>query len=71
MILDHLYDVPCKILHAPAVVKKGELYHSLIDHVDAIQKHFQNVGSPIMMGGDVDASSKGECQLITTTFLLN
>jgi len=30
----------------------------LIDQVDNIKKHFEQFGSPIMMGGDRDCSSK-------------
>lgn len=59
LVLDYLYDVPCKIIHAPAIVTKGESRHSIVDHVDALRNHFQKFGSPIMMGGDVDSSSKG------------
>ena len=59
LILDYLYDVPCKIIHAPAIEINGKLQHSLVDHVDALRHHFKVFGSPVMMGGDVDASSKG------------
>lgn len=30
----------------------------LIDQVDKIKRHFEQFGSPIMMGGDKDCSSK-------------
>ena len=59
LILDYLYDVPCKIIHAPAKEINGKLQHTLVDHVDALRHHFKVFGSPVMMGGDVDASSKG------------
>ena len=59
LILDFLYDVPSKIIHAPAIEINGKLQHGIVTHVDALRNHFQNFGSPIMMGGDVDASSKG------------
>ena len=60
LVLDYLFDVPSKIIHAPAIDTKGELRHSLVNHVDALRNHFQKFGSPIMMGGDVDSSSKGK-----------
>lgn len=47
-----VFQVPCKILHASS----GK---ELIKHVDEITKHFREKGSPVMMGGDSDASSKG------------
>ncbi|XP_022092880.1 ufm1-specific protease 1-like [Acanthaster planci] len=50
--IDHFYDVPCKILH----VNSGT---ELIDKIPDLLQHFQEVGSPVMMGGDTDASSKG------------
>ena len=59
LILDYLYDVPCKIIHAPALERNGKLHHSLFEHVDDVKNHFKKFGSPVMMGGDVDASSKG------------
>ena len=60
LILDCLYDVPCKIIHATSNSKKGNVQHGLGSHVDSLQSHFRDFGSPVMMGGDVDASSKGE-----------
>ena len=63
LILDYLYDVPCKIIHAPAVETNGQLHHSLFEHVDDVKNHFKKNGSPVMMGGDVDASSKGNFYL--------
>lgn len=52
LCLDHFYQVPCRILH----VSSGA---QVADHVDTLLAHFQHQGSPIMMGGDTDASSKG------------
>ncbi|XP_026320986.1 ufm1-specific protease 2 isoform X2 [Hyposmocoma kahamanoa] len=52
LIIDKLYDVPCKIVH----VNKGEELNSI---VETLKIHFTTFGSPIMMGGDIDASSKG------------
>ena len=64
LILDYLYDVPCKIIHAPALERNGKLHHSLFEHVDDVKNHFKKFGSPVMMGGDVDASSKGKISKI-------
>ncbi|XP_045502202.1 ufm1-specific protease 1 [Colias croceus] len=52
LVIDKLYVIPCKILH----VNKGE---GLDNIVDALKTHFIKYGSPVMMGGDVDCSSKG------------
>ncbi|CAH1799860.1 unnamed protein product [Owenia fusiformis] len=52
MCLDELYQVPCKLLH----ISSGD---NLREHVQEIKNHFKTKGSPIMMGGDSDASSKG------------
>ena len=52
LIVDKIFDIPSKILHIP----KGNL---LADNLPTLIKHFEKFGSPIMMGGDVDASSKG------------
>lgn len=51
LVIDQLYDVPCKILHIP----KGQLKN----HINELVAHFTNRGAPIMMGGDQDCSSKG------------
>ena len=51
IVIDHLFDVPCKILHSPA----GQLGESWAD----LMSHFDKYSSPIMMGGDLDNSSKG------------
>lgn len=50
--LDALYDVPCKILH----LSSG---HQLPKHAQELCRYFESHGGLIMMGGDVDSSSKG------------
>ncbi|XP_041984844.1 probable Ufm1-specific protease 1 [Aricia agestis] len=52
LVIDKLYDVPCKIVH----VNKGDNLQNILD---TLRGHFEKFGSPIMMGGDVDCSSKG------------
>lgn len=50
-MIDTLYDVPCRIQHIPRNedVKK---------YASVIKRHFQEFGGLIMMGGDLDNSSK-------------
>lgn len=50
-MIDTLYDVPCKIQHIPRNedVKK---------YASVIKRYFEEFGGLLMMGGDVDASSK-------------
>uniref|UniRef100_A0A131YUR8 Peptidase family c78 n=1 Tax=Rhipicephalus appendiculatus TaxID=34631 RepID=A0A131YUR8_RHIAP len=48
----HKAGVPCRILHAST---GGQVAH----HIDTLRRHFEQLGSPVMMGGDCDASSKG------------
>ena len=52
MVIDKICDVPCKILHA----RKGKDLENLFDQV---LKHLNERCCPIMMGGDLDCSSKG------------
>ncbi|XP_070576398.1 ufm1-specific protease 1-like [Ptychodera flava] len=52
LCLDYFYDVPCKIIH----IQSGDDINSKIPE---LIHHFQNIGSPVMMGGDSDNSSKG------------
>ncbi|XP_016425780.1 ufm1-specific protease 1-like [Sinocyclocheilus rhinocerous] len=52
LVLDQLYDVPCRILH----VRYGK---ELDQTVEDLHDHFLTRGSPVMMGGDRDNSSKG------------
>lgn len=51
-VIDTLYDVSCKIQHIPKCedIKK---YTNILKH------YFEEFGGLVMMGGDVDASSKG------------
>ncbi|KAL0113054.1 hypothetical protein PUN28_012345 [Cardiocondyla obscurior] len=51
IVLNQLYNVLSKIIH----ISSGK---DLINHVDNIKRHFEQFGSPIMMGGDRDCSSK-------------
>ena len=51
LVIDQYCDIPCKIVHT----RSGEL-----DQVfDKVYQHFQVRRCPIMMGGDLDCSSKG------------
>ncbi|XP_075165757.1 putative Ufm1-specific protease 1 [Haematobia irritans] len=50
--VDTLYDVPCKILH---VTKSDDLQK----HIPHLLKYFRDYGGFVMMGGDMDAASKG------------
>lgn len=52
MVLDTLYDVPCKIQH----IQCGK---ELLNHIETIAEYFDKFGGLIMMGGDQDAASKG------------
>nr|XP_031841942.1 ufm1-specific protease 1 isoform X1 [Nomia melanderi] len=51
LVLNHLYEVLSKIVH----VRSGK---ELSGQIAVIKTHFQEFGSPIMMGGDMDCSSK-------------
>lgn len=50
-IIDTLFDVSCKILHIP----KGEMKR----FISVLRLYFEQFGGLVMMGGDIDASSKG------------
>lgn len=54
LVLDYFYDVPCRVIH----VRGGgaELEERAVEE---LHQHFQKHGSPVMMGGDRDNSSKG------------
>ncbi|XP_033219626.1 ufm1-specific protease 1 [Belonocnema kinseyi] len=52
LVLDKLHNVLSKIVH----VHSGK---DLVKNVDVIKKHFEEMGPPVMMGGDRDCSSKG------------
>lgn len=50
LLIDHLFDIPSKIIH----VKPYDI--QIV--IDQLWSHFDTIGSPLMMGGDKDASSK-------------
>lgn len=50
--LDYFYNVSSKIIH----ISNGAEIHK---YIDALIEHFRHFGSPVMMGGSTDASSKG------------
>ncbi|XP_029041423.2 ufm1-specific protease 1 isoform X2 [Osmia bicornis bicornis] len=52
LVLDHLYEVLSKIIHVPSG-------RTLSEQIPVIREHLEKFGSPIMMGGDRDCSSKG------------
>ena len=52
MVIDKICDIPCKILHA----RSGKDLENIFDQV---VKHLNERRCPIMMGGDLDCSSKG------------
>lgn len=54
LVLDYFYDVPCKLVH----VRGGGVELEQVA-VEELHQHFLTHGSPVMMGGDRDASSKG------------
>ncbi|RNA41026.1 inactive Ufm1-specific protease 1 [Brachionus plicatilis] len=51
IVLDCLYNVPCKIVHCDV----GNLEKQIME----IEKHFEIFSSPSMMGGNLDSASKG------------
>ncbi|KAJ8008409.1 hypothetical protein DPEC_G00104520 [Dallia pectoralis] len=53
LILDYYYDTPCKVVH----VRGGGV--ELDRAAEELHQHFTSQGSPVMMGGDRDNSSKG------------
>lgn len=53
-MLDTLYDISCRIQHIPSS-------HDLRKYSNIIKFYFENVGGLIMMGGDIDTSSKCIC----------
>ncbi|XP_051955156.1 ufm1-specific protease 1-like [Xyrauchen texanus] len=66
LVLDQLFNVPCRIVH----VRCGK---ELEQAVEDLHKHFLMYGSPVMMGGDRDNSSKGVlgvCTGIRGSYLL-
>ncbi|KAF6039841.1 UFSP1 [Bugula neritina] len=59
LVIDKLYDIPCKILH----VSNGYQFNS---HIQEIRNHFLSNQSVLMMGGESDTSSKGIVGLATS-----
>ncbi|XP_043490051.1 ufm1-specific protease 1 isoform X2 [Polistes fuscatus] len=53
LVLDSLYNINSKIVH----IASGR---ELSKYLHIIRQHFQEFGSPIMMGGDQDCSSKAK-----------
>lgn len=51
-VIDTLYNISCKIQHVPKT-------EDLKKYANVVKKYFEDWGGLIMMGGDVDASSKG------------
>ncbi|CAN9509465.1 unnamed protein product [Ophioblennius macclurei] len=56
LVLDVIHDVPCKLVHARGGAKQRELERVAAEE---LHRHFHVHGSPVMMGGDRDNSSKG------------
>lgn len=54
LVIDYFYDVPCKLVH----VRGGGAELEQVA-VGELHQHFEKHGSPVMMGGDRDNSSKG------------
>lgn len=54
LVLDYFYDVPCKLVH----IRGGGVELEQVA-VEELHQHFVKHGSPVMMGGDRDSSSKG------------
>lgn len=51
-VIDTLFGVSCKLIH----VRKGE---DIKNHKDTLLSYFKDIGGFGMMGGDIDAASKG------------
>ncbi|KAM9827370.1 ufm1-specific protease 1 [Neosynchiropus ocellatus] len=54
LVLEHFYNVPSRLIH----VRGGGSDLETVA-VEDLHRHFQKHGSPVMMGGDRDNSSKG------------
>lgn len=50
-VIDDIYDISCRIQHIPSS-------HDIRKYSNIIKFYFENFGGIIMMGGDLDASSK-------------
>lgn len=56
LAMDAIFDVQCRLLH---VRSGGELASDGEEGpFSRLEKHFRDLGSPVMMGGDADAASK-------------
>ncbi|EDS25734.1 conserved hypothetical protein [Culex quinquefasciatus] len=51
-VVDTLFDVSCKVIH----ISKRD---NIAKHADTLKEYFETHGGLIMMGGDMDAASKG------------
>ena len=68
LVLDYFFDVPCKLVH----VRGGGADLEQVA-VKELHLHFEKHGSPVMMGGDRDNSSKGilgVCSADTGSYVL-
>ena len=66
LVLDQFCDVPCKIFHS----RSGRELENVFDQVE---EHFRCRKCPIMMGGNLDCSSKGifgACRTISEKYFL-
>uniref|UniRef100_A0A672GVL1 Ufm1-specific protease 1-like n=1 Tax=Salarias fasciatus TaxID=181472 RepID=A0A672GVL1_SALFA len=54
LVLDFIHDVPCKLVHVRGGAAELERVAA-----EELHRHFHVHGSPVMMGGDRDNSSKG------------
>lgn len=50
-VIDTLYDISCRIQHIPSC-------HDIRKYSNIIKFYFENFGGLVMMGGDLDSSSK-------------
>ncbi|XP_055316574.1 probable Ufm1-specific protease 1 isoform X1 [Sitodiplosis mosellana] len=50
-VIDTLYDISCRIQHIPSC-------HDIKKYSNILKFYFENFGGLVMMGGDLDASSK-------------
>lgn len=53
-MIDTLYDISCRIQHIPS-------RNEIRQYSNIIKFYFENFGGLIMMGGDLDTSSKCIC----------
>ncbi|KAK2151892.1 hypothetical protein LSH36_347g02011 [Paralvinella palmiformis] len=66
LVVDQLYNIPCKILHFTSGT-------DLCLNINMLEEHFRMKGSPVMIGGDSDTSSKcllGTCRADDGKFML-